>query len=225
VLLVDDDIELSGMLAEYLAQEGFHVQIAHDGEAGLHAALHGRHSIMVLDMMLPRLSGLEVLRHIRVQSHLPILMLTARGDDIDCIMGLELGADDFIAKPCSPRKLVARINAVLRRVKPRYAEAFNAPLQVGPLTVWPGKRHAEWLGERLDVTATEFNLLEVLARQAGKVVSKQDLSRLALGRPLERFDRSIDVHVSSIRQKISLRSDRQSWIQTVRGMGYVLVQE
>jgi two-component system, OmpR family, response regulator len=213
------------MLAEYLQQEGFHVQVAHDGEAGLRAALNGGHSIMVLDMMLPRLNGLEVLRHIRVQSQLPILMLTARGDDIDCIMGLELGADDFIAKPCSPRKLVARINAVLRRVKPRHAEIFNAPLQIGPLTLWPSKRHAEWQGVRLDVTATEFNLLEVLARQAGKVVSKHDLSRLALGRPLERFDRSIDVHVSSIRQKLSLRSDRQSWIQTVRGMGYVLVQE
>ncbi|HSB97641.1 MAG TPA: response regulator transcription factor, partial [Spongiibacteraceae bacterium] len=169
VLLVDDDIELSIMLGEYLGQEGFQVQTAHDGESGLRAALSGHYSIMVLDMMLPRLHGIEVLRRVRAQNHLPILMLTARGDDIDCIMGLELGADDFIAKPCSPRKLLARINAVLRRVKPVPVGALSASLQVGPLQLWPGKRHAEWLGVRLDMTATEFNLLEVLARQAGKV--------------------------------------------------------
>lgn len=225
VLLVDDDIELSAMLGEYLIQEGFRVRMAHDGETGLQAALSGHHALLVLDMMLPRLSGLDVLRSIRAQSQLPILMLTARGDDIDCIMGLELGADDFVAKPCSPRKLVARINAVLRRVQPAPAGMASAPLQAGPLQLWPGKRRVEWLGERLVLTATEFNLLEVLARHAGQVVGKQELSRLALGRPLERFDRSIDVHVSSIRQKLPLRGDKQSWIQAVRGMGYVFLQE
>jgi DNA-binding response OmpR family regulator len=230
VLLVDDDIELSAMLGEYLVQEGFRVRMAHDGETGLQAALSGHYALLVLDMMLPRLSGLEVLRTIRAdeqraQSQLPILMLTARGDDVDCIMGLELGADDFVAKPCSPRKLVARINAVLRRVQPAPAGMASAPLQAGPLQLWPGKRRAEWQGERLALTATEFNLLEVLVRHAGQVVGKQELSRLALGRPLERFDRSIDVHVSSIRQKLPLRADQQSWIQAVRGMGYVFVQE
>jgi DNA-binding response OmpR family regulator len=218
------------MLAEFLGQEGFCVQMAHDGEAGLRAALSGSHAIMVLDMMLPRLNGIEVLRHIRKHSHLPILMLTARGDDIDCITGLELGADDFIVKPCAPRKLVARINAVLRRTNPSVTEAINAPLRieplrVGPLALWPAKRHAEWAGMRLEMTATEFNLLEVLVRRAGEIVSKHELSRQALGRPMERFDRSIDVHVSSIRQKLPLRADRQSWIQTVRGMGYVFIHE
>src|SRR6185369_1999318 len=158
-------------------------------EAGLRAALSGRYALVVLDMMLPRLHGIEVLRRIRAQSPLPILMLTARGDDVDCIMGLELGADDYVAKPCSPRKLLARINAVLRRTEPARAEQFNAPLQTGPLLLWPGKRQAEWAGVRLDMTATEFSVLEVLARQAGSIVSKHELSRQALGRPLERFDR------------------------------------
>lgn len=213
------------MLGEYLVQDGFRTSIEHDGEAGLRAALSGEHAIVVLDMMLPRLGGLEVLRAIRSQNQLPVLMLTARGDDIDCIMGLELGADDFIAKPCSPRKLVARINAVLRRSRVTTAEAAAAPLQIGQLLLWPGRRHAEWDGKRLALTAAEFNLLAVLARNAGEVVGKQDLSRQALGRPLERFDRSIDVHVSSIRQKLPARADDQSWIQTVRGMGYVLLKE
>lgn len=213
------------MLIEYLGQEGFHAQAAHDGESGLREALSGRHSIVVLDMMLPRLNGIEVLRGIRAQSQLPVLILTARGDDVDCIMGLELGADDHVAKPCSPRKLLARIKAVLRRAQPQRSDSFSTPLQAGPLLLWPGRRQAEWGGERLHMTATEFSLLEVLARQAGMVVSKHDLSRRALGRPLERFDRSIDVHVSSIRQKLPLRDDAQSWIQTVRGMGYVLLAE
>jgi two-component system, OmpR family, response regulator len=225
VLLVDDDGELNAMLAEYLEREGFQVQREQTGTAGLRAALSGCHAIMVLDMMLPDLNGIEVLRCVRAQSALPILMLTARGDDVDYIMGLELGADDYIAKPCAPRKLLARIKAVLRRAQSVQDGPFNAALRVGPLTLWPGRRQAEWDGAPLVVTATEFNLLEALARQAGRIVSRQDLSRQALGRPLERFDRSIDVHVSSIRQKLPPRPDRQSWIQTVRGMGYVLVQE
>jgi len=225
VLLVDDDAELGAMLAEYLEQEGFQAQTEYDGEAGLRAALSGCYSIMVLDMMLPRLNGIEVLRQIRTQSQLPVLMLTARGDDIDCIMGLELGADDYVAKPCSPRKLLARIKAVLRRTEPRRVDSLNAPLQVGPLSLWPGRRHAEWDGVRLEMTATEFNLLEALARRAGGIVSKHELSCLALGRPLERFDRSIDVHMSNIRQKLPPRTDFRSWIQNVRGMGYFLLRE
>ncbi len=224
VLLVEDDIELSAMLAEYLRQEGFTARAVHDGETGLQAALSGQYSLLVLDSVLPRLNGIEVLRGIRAQSSVPVIMLTARSEDVDCIMGLELGADDYIAKPCSPRKLVARIRAVLRRTELQIL-THKHPLRVGSLTLWPGKRRAEWGGERLDITATEFNLLEALVRQAGKIVSKSELSKLALGRPLARFDRSIDVHVSSIRQKLPDRSDRLSWIQTVRGMGYLFVQE
>lgn len=229
ILLVDDDIELSAMLGEYLAREGFGVHIVHDGEAGLRAALSGEHALAVLDMMLPRLNGIDVLRAIRshearAQRQLPVVMLTARGDDVDCIMGLELGADDFVAKPCSPRKLVARINAVLRRTQSAAGDAAG-PLRVGELSLWPGRRHAEWRGERLALTSAEFNLLATLARHAGRVVSKQELSREGLGRPLERFDRSVDVHVSSIRQKLRPRADGQSCIQTVRGMGYIFVDE
>ena len=211
------------MLGEYLVQEGFRVHVVHDGASGLSAALSGEHAAVVLDMMLPQLGGIEVLRGIRAQSQVPVLMLTARGDDVDCIMGLELGADDFIAKPCAPRKLVARLNAVLRRARP--ASVSAAPLRAGQLVLWPGRRQAEWRGVRLLLTAAEFNLLVVLARHAGHVVAKEELSRQALGRPLERFDRSIDVHVSSIRQKLPPRADQQSWIQTVRGMGYLLLEE
>ena len=213
------------MLAEYLEKEGFDTHAEHDGESGLRAALSGRYSILVLDMMLPRLNGIEVLRKLREHSQLPVLMLTARGDDVDCIMGLELGADDYVAKPCAPRKLLARIKAVLRRVEPRCLDALNTPLQVGPLRLWPGRRQAEWDGKRLDITATEFNLLEVLARRAGNIVSRHELSGLALGRPLERFDRSIDVHLSNIRQKLPPRADLRPWIQSVRGMGYFLLRE
>lgn len=225
MLLVDDDIELGTMLADYLRAEGFQVQAVQDGGSGLREALSGRYTLMVLDSMLPGMNGLEVLRAVRIRSHMPILMLTARGDDIDSIMGLELGADDYIAKPCSPRKLLARIRAALRRAEAPRLQAPGTPLRVGPLMLWPGRRLAEWDGARLEMTATEFNLLAVLASQAGTVVSKRELSRRGLGRPLERFDRSIDVHISSIRQKLPPRTDGQSWIQTVRGMGYLLIRE
>jgi DNA-binding response OmpR family regulator len=213
------------MLGEYLAQEGFRVRAAHDGESGVHAALSQQYALIVLDMMLPRLHGIEVLRRLRTQTQVPILILTARNDDIDCVMGLEFGADDYVAKPCAPRTLLARIKALLRRTQPVHTETASTPLRVGPMLMWPTKRHVEWDGQRLTLTATEFSLLEVLVRHAGTVVHKRELSRQALGRPLERFDRSIDVHVSSIRQKLPLRDDAESWIQTVRGVGYLLITE
>ncbi|HCZ16798.1 MAG TPA: response regulator transcription factor [Accumulibacter sp.] len=225
VLLVDDDIELAAMLREYLEQEGFEAVAVHDGESGVREALSGRYAIAVLDVMMPRLNGVEALRQIRAGSRLPVLMLTARGDDIDRIIGLELGADDYVPKPCSPRELVARLRAILRRVAGT-AEASTAaePLVVGPLSMWPERRSASWRQQPLDLTSTEFSILEVLARQAGRVVSKSEISELALGRPLARFDRSIDVHVSSIRQKLGARPDGSSWIQTIRGQGYQLVK-
>ncbi|WP_291993512.1 response regulator transcription factor [Candidatus Accumulibacter sp. ACC003] len=225
VLLVDDDVELASMLREYLEQEGFVADTVHDGEAGVREALSGRYAIAVLDVMMPKLNGVEALRQIRASSRLPVLMLTARGDDIDRIIGLELGADDYVPKPCSPRELVARLRAILRRVAGHAAASDSAePLQVGPLSMWPERRSAQWRQLPLELTSTEYSLLEVLARQAGRVVSKNDLSELALGRPLARFDRSIDVHVSSIRQKLGGRPDGSSWIQTVRGQGYQFVK-
>jgi DNA-binding response OmpR family regulator len=219
VLLADDDVELSGMLKEYLEREGFAVTVVHDGEAASRAALGGTHQIVVLDVMMPKVDGVEALRRIRASSRIPVVMLTARGDDIDRIVGLELGADDYVPKPCTPRELVARLRAILRRVQPA---ADTGPLQAGSLTLWPEKRRAEWKGKALDLTSIEFNILEVLMRNAGRVVGKNEISEQALGRPLARFDRSIDVHLSSIRQKLG---EGSTLIRTVRGMGYHLVKE
>ncbi|HWI37710.1 MAG TPA: response regulator transcription factor [Burkholderiales bacterium] len=219
VLLADDDVELSGMLKEYLEREGFAVTVVHDGEAAARAALGGTHQIVVLDVMMPKVDGVEALRRIRATSRIPVVMLTARGDDIDRIVGLELGADDYVPKPCTPRELVARLRAILRRVQPA---ADAGPLQAGALTLWPEKRRAEWKGQPLELTSIEFNILEVLMRNAGRVVGKNEISEQALGRPLARFDRSIDVHLSAIRQKLG---DGATLIRTVRGMGYHLVKE
>jgi len=156
-------------------------------------------------------------------------MLTARGDNIDRIVGLDMGADDYVPKPCTPGELVARIRAILRRTEGREPAGATTGgqrlLQAGELTLWPGSRRAMWRGRPLELTGTEFSLLEVLARHAGQLVSKQDISLQAYGRPLARFDRRIDVHISSIRQKLGLRTDGQSWIQSVRGLGYQLLDD
>lgn len=221
VLLVDDDIELAAMLREYLQQEGFDAEAVNSGEQGSACALSGQFDIVVLDVMMPRIGGIEVLRRIRAQSQMPVLMLTAKGDDVDRILGLELGADDYVAKPCTPRELVARVRAILRRTHPVDAGAPDV-LQVGALSMWPQRRSAEWHGAALSLTSTEYNLLEILARNAGRVVSKAELAEQGLGRALTRFDRSIDVHMSSIRHKLTQHEDDEPMIQTVRGMGYQL---
>ena len=224
VLLVDDDIELSGMLKEYLEREGFAATTVGDGESGVTEALSGHYAIVVLDVMMPYLNGIEALRRIRMHSRIPVLMLTAKGEDIDRIVGLELGADDYVPKPCTPRELVARLRAILRRGSAALAApVLTEPLVVGPLTLWPAQRRAEWAGRALELTSTEFNLLQTLLRHAGRVVSKAELSEQGLGRPLARFDRSIDVHMSSIRQKLDMHSADRAWIQTVRGIGYQFV--
>ena len=219
VLLADDDVELAGMLKEYLEREGFGVATVHDGEAAARLALSGGYQIVVLDVMMPKLDGIEALRQIRQTSRVPVVMLTARGDDIDRIVGLELGADDYVPKPCTPRELVARLRAILRRAQPG---ANGGPLEIGALILWPEKRRAQWRGRELALTSIEFNVLEVLMRNAGRVVSKHEISEHALGRPLARFDRSIDVHLSAIRQKLG---DGARMIRTVRGLGYHLSKE
>lgn len=224
VLLIDDDVELGGLLREYLEQEGFTVRVETDGESGAAAALTGAHDIVVLDVMLPRLGGIEVLRRIRASSRVPVIMLTARGDDVDRIVGLEFGADDYVPKPCTPRELVARIRAILRRVNELATEARTAaPLCIGPFSLLPARRRIERDNQPLELTSTEFSLLEMLMKHAGQVVSKRDLSQVALGRPLRRFDRSIDVHVSRLRQSLGEMPDGRSWIQTVRGHGYIFI--
>lgn len=228
VLLVDDDVDLTVMLAQYLVREGFDVGTANDSEAGVAEAVAGDYSIVVLDVMMPRLSGIEALRRIRAASQLPVLMLTARGDNIDRIVGLDMGADDYVPKPCTPGELVARIRAILRRTENRErasATGSQRMLQAGELVLWPGSRSAVWRGQPLELTGTEFNLLEVLVRHAGQLVSKQDISQQAFGRPLAPFDRRIDVHISSIRQKFGTRADGQAWIQSVRGRGYQLLED
>lgn len=221
VLLIDDDVELAGMLADYLRRDGFAVDLAHDGESGVQAALSGNFAIAVLDVMMPGISGIEALRRIRAGSRMPVLMLTARGDDMDRIVGLELGADDYVPKPCLPRELAARLRAILRRSAG--APQDKCELAVGPLRLHAAQRRAEWRGRLLELTSTEFNLLEVLARNAGRIVGKDELSAQALGRPLARYDRSIDVHLSSIRQKLGLLDDGRSPIQTVFRQGYQMI--
>jgi DNA-binding response OmpR family regulator len=225
VLLIDDDTELVGMFTEYLEQEGFRVACAHDGETGAREALSGQYAIAILDVMMPRMNGIETLRRIRAASRIPVLMLTGRGDDADRILGLELGADDYVTKPCTPRELTARVRAILRRTQGTGTEGPGITLTVGKLTMLPEQRRATWDGSPLDLTSTEFNLLEVLARNAGRPVSKNDLSEQGLGRPLARFDRNIDVHLSSLRHKLGTLSDGRSCLQTVYRLGYQLIRE
>jgi len=225
ILIIDDDVELAGLFKEYLEQDGFTVEVAHQGEAGLRLALSGDYRLVILDIMLPDTKGTEVLIRIRMESRIPVLMFTARGDDIDRIIGLESGADDYVPKPCTPRELAARIRAILRRTQAVADVVDNGPIVAGPLTVWSEKRKASWFDLDMELTSTEFNLLEALAVNFGRIVSKNELSEKALGRPLARFDRSIDVHMSSIRQKLGCQNDGRSYIQTVRGQGYQLVKE
>jgi DNA-binding response OmpR family regulator len=228
VLLVDDDKELLELLCDYLAQEGFEVACAFDGESGIEGALSGRYDIVVLDVMMPGVNGIQVLGAIRANSNLPVLMLTAKGDDTDRIMGLEMGADDYVPKPCTPRELAARLRAILNRSGSRFVSstAIQAqPLSAGDLTIWPTQRRAEEKGVPITLTSSEFNLLEILVRNAGAPVSKDELSLGALGRPLGRNERSIDVHISSIRRKISPLPDGRSRIQTVVRKGYQFVIE
>jgi len=225
ILLVDDDIELIEMIRDYLEREGFDVTVAYDGEAGAREALDGGYDIAVLDVMMPGINGIELLRRIRSASTMPIIMLTARGDDTDRIVGLELGADDYVPKPCTPRELTARIRGILKRAGVAKQEDASQSLKAGALEIWPQKRKVEWGGQPIDLTSTEFSLLEVLARKAGQVVSKEELSEQGLGRPLMRFDRSVDVHMSSIRQKLGNQPDGRSCIQTVIRKGYLLIRE
>jgi len=226
ILLIDDDVELTLMFKEYLVVEGFDVTIANDGKAGAQHALSGLFDLAVLDVMMPKLNGTETLRLIRKSSQIPVIMLTARGSESERVIGLELGADDYVPKPCSPRELLARIRAILRR-----SQLINGSqnkleqLVVGNITIWPLQRRIEWNGETIYLTSTEFNLLEILARNAGHIVSKEDLALQGMGRSLAKFDRSVDVHMSSIRYKLSILNDGRDCIQTVYRMGYQLIKE
>ncbi|MCW3479391.1 response regulator transcription factor [Neisseriaceae bacterium JH1-16] len=225
ILLVDDDAELVAILSDYLRSEGFEVDCASDGESGAAAALSGQYALVVLDVMMPRVGGLEALRRIRQQSRIPVLMLTAKGDDIDRIVGLELGADDYVPKPCLPRELVARLRAILRRTAGQAEPATRQPLHTGALSLYPEHHRVEWCGQPVELTNAEFQLLAALMTAAGRVLSKQELSEQALGRPHTRYDRSVDVHMSNIRQKLGPDAHGHTPILTVRGVGYRIAQE
>jgi two-component system response regulator CpxR len=218
VLIVDDDSELIDLLRDYLAEEGFETAAASDGEAGAKAAVEGAPDLVVLDVMLPRLNGFDALRRIRETSPVPVIMLTARGQEVDRIVGLELGADDYLPKPFNPRELVARIRAVLRRG--RQSAGGSAAVTVGDLRLDPGARRVQRGGETVEVTGTEYSLLEALVRDAGKVVKRDALYREVLGRRPVPYDRSLDVHVSNLRRKLGPLPEGGERIKSVRGVGY-----
>ncbi len=221
ILLIDDDIKLCEMLAEYLESENFTVDRVHDGAAGVTQAQAKSYDAIVLDVMMPKMDGFSVLRELRPTNTTPVIMLTAKGEDIDRIVGLEMGADDYLPKPCNPRELVARIKAVLRRTQ--LAPVIQDEIKTGELVIMPKSRKAYNSGTELPLTSSEYNLLEVLARQVGQVVDKETLSEQALGKKLTAYDRSIDMHMSKLRQKLG--DDEQQLIQTVRGMGYQLTSQ
>jgi two-component system response regulator CpxR len=222
ILLIDDDRELCELVTEYLAGEGFDVEVASDGPGGLETALAGGWELVILDVMLPGINGFEVLRRLRERADVPVLMLTARGEDVDRIVGLELGADDYLAKPFNPRELAARIRAVLRRSSSESAAGDR--IAVDDLVVDLAARTVAVGGVEVALTGVEFSLVEALARAAGSVVTRDELSRAALYRRASAYDRSLDVHVSNLRRKLGPVADGGDRIKTVRGVGYQLVR-
>jgi DNA-binding response OmpR family regulator len=226
ILVIDDDVDLCDLLTDYLTSEGLEVESVHEGERGAARALSGDHALVVLDVMLPGASGFDVLRRIRAGSKVPVLMLTARGDEVDRIVGLEMGADDYLPKPFNPRELVARIRAIQRRVEARREPEPGSgkgaeKVVVADVQLDPGARVALQSGQPVDLTSVEFALLEVLLRAAGQVVTREDLAKEVLGRRLTAYDRSIDVHISSLRKKLGHQAGDADRIKTVRGIGYL----
>jgi two-component system response regulator CpxR len=218
LLVIDDDTELCELVVEYLTAEGFAVEVVHDGESGVRRATSEPYALIILDVMLPRLDGFETLKRIRAVSHVPTLMLTARGDDVDRIVGLEIGADDYLSKPFNPRELLARIRAILRRTKP---ELLAEKLVVGDVELDFGSRSVRKQGQVIPITSVEFDLLTVLLQHAGQIVSRDDLSLRALGRSFHPLDRSVDMHISNLRKKLGPHVDGSERIKSVRGVGYL----
>ncbi|PZN30250.1 MAG: DNA-binding response regulator [Proteobacteria bacterium] len=223
LLIVDDDRELGQMLTEYLTDEGFQVSIVRDGAEALQRLAENSYDLVILDVMLPSLSGFEVLRRLRPTLSVPVIMLTAHGAEVDRIVGLELGADDYLSKPFNPRELVARVRAVLRRFTAREGDAPNHPVTVGPLRLDPATFDVTLNGQSVRLTGTELRLLEVLMRAVGQVQSRESLTERVLGRRLTPYDRSIDTHVSNLRRKLGLGENGLPEIRSIRGAGYVLI--
>jgi DNA-binding response OmpR family regulator len=227
LLLVDDDLKLCGLVRQYLEPLGYQVSVAHTGPTGLQMALGGEFDAVILDVMLPQLDGFEVLRQIRAKSNVPVLMLTGLGDEADRIVGLEIGADDYLPKTFSTRELLARLRAVIRRSRITAAqktEKVEPPVVVGELCVDPETRTATNGSQALSLTAVEFDLLLSLAKACGRVKTRERLLLEVAERDFEAFDRSIDVHISSIRKKLGDDPKTPQFIQTIRGVGYLMLK-
>ena len=238
ILLVDDDVELTNLLAELLSLEGFDIHVVHNGQEALTALELQTYDIILLDIMMPVLNGIETLKQLRQKLTTPVLMLSARDDDIDRVLGLELGADDYLPKPFNDRELVARIKAILRRTagnsplatdvitpSSQTAEENSKQLSFGGVELHPGRQQAIFEGKDLDLTGTEFALLQMLMRNPGQILSRELLSLEILGKRLTPYDRAIDMHISNLRKKLPERNDNLPWFKTLRGRGYLLVTE
>jgi two-component system, OmpR family, response regulator CpxR len=220
VLVIDDDVELCNLVSRFLVREGFQIDAVNGGAQGIERALSGDYALVVLDVMMPEMSGFDVLRRIRAESPLPVLMLTARGDALDRVLGLEMGADDYLPKPFSPPELAARIRAILRRAKPSATQG-STTIAVGEIELDSGARVVRHGHQLINLTTVEFDLLEALMRGAGQVLNREKLTRDILGREFSPFDRSIDTHVCNLRKKIGPLPDGTDRIKGVRGIGYL----
>jgi two-component system, OmpR family, response regulator CpxR len=224
ILIIDDDKELCELVTEYLRPEGFEVESAYDAEQGMRRVFSREYAAVVLDVMLPGSNGFEVLRQIRSQSAIPVLMLTARGEEVDRIVGLEIGADDYLPKPFNPRELVARIRAILRRTNPTRlpgSGTVGKPLAIGDVLMDSGARTVKRAGVPIELTSVEFSILEILLRSAGSIVTREDLYKRVLDRDLSPYDRSIDMHISNLRKKLGHTIGKIERIKTIRSTGYV----
>lgn len=222
ILIIDDDEELCELVSEYLTVEGFEIECVHDGESGLERALTGDYDMAILDVMLPKMNGFDVLRNLREESKLPVIMLTARGDDMERIVGLEIGADDYLPKPFNPRELAARLRAILRRtVTAEEGSEASEKFDIDGVQLSPSSRTAVRDGEEMNLTSVEFGLLHELLKEAGRIVKKEDLSENVLERKLSPYDRSLDMHISNLRKKLGTRADGSERIKTIRSVGYI----
>ena len=223
ILIIDDDRELCDLVGELLRGEGFEVDAHHTGAGAVDLAASGFYELIILDVMLPEQNGFEILRALRRRSAVPVILLTARGEDVDRIVGLEIGADDYLPKPFNSRELTARIRAVLRRMQPREQDTLPS-VTIGDITLDPATRTVLRNNTLVDLTTVEFDLLHTLLSAAGRVVTREDISQRVLGRAFDPFDRSIDVHIGKVRRKLADDAPDDERIKTVRGVGYIYAQ-
>ncbi len=225
IIIADDDIELCSLLKQYLENENMSVDISHNGQDAVEKISQNEYDLLILDVMMPVLNGFDTLSSLRKSSDLPVIMLTAKGEKIDRIVGLEMGADDYVAKPCDPRELVARIRAITRRTqKPITSATNNEETSLGDIQLSHSTRVVKVSNKVIELTSTEFDFLERLLSNAGNIVTREQLSREVLGKRLQAFDRSIDMHISNLRKKLGERQDGLERIKTIRGNGYQLLK-